>query len=128
MKAFSAGLTLVNVATMAGLLLGIVGGGLDEGFAGLALLLGLAAAIYAWIGTAPFSLRKVTPVPPPPAVAEIEARPAPDEAEHADRPSSATPSLAFLGVGGGHRFCDVRGPLVLLAPVDRWEQPQDSVA
>ena len=59
MKAFSAGLTLVNVATMAGLLLGIVGGGLDEGFAGLALLLGLAAAIYAWIGTAPFSLRKV---------------------------------------------------------------------
>ena len=27
MKAFSAGLTLVNVATMAGLLLGIVGGG-----------------------------------------------------------------------------------------------------
>ena len=59
MKAFSAGLTLVNVATMAGLLLGIVGGGLDEGFAGLALLLGFAAAIYAWIGTAPFSLRKV---------------------------------------------------------------------
>jgi len=55
MKFFSAGLTLVNVATMAGLVLGIVGGGLDEGFAGLALVLGLAAAIYAWIGTAPFS-------------------------------------------------------------------------
>ena len=66
MKAFSAGLTLVNVATMAGLLLGIVGGGLDEGFAGLALLLGLAAAIYAWIGTAPFSLRKVAAAAPPP--------------------------------------------------------------
>jgi len=65
MKAFSAGLTLVNVATMAGLLLGIVGSGLDEGFAGLALLLGLAAAVYAWIGTAPFSLRKVMPVQPP---------------------------------------------------------------
>jgi hypothetical protein len=64
MKAFSAGLTLVNVATMAGLLLGIVGGGLDEGFAGLALLLGLAAAIYAWIGTAPFSLRKAAAAPP----------------------------------------------------------------
>lgn len=58
MKLFSAGLTLVNVATMAGLLLGIVGGGLDGGFAGLALLLGLAAAIYAWIGASPFSLRK----------------------------------------------------------------------
>ena len=66
MKLFSAGLTLVNVATMAGLLLGIVGGGLDGGFAGLALLLGLAAAIYAWVGTAPFSLRKITPVPTPP--------------------------------------------------------------
>ena len=65
MKVFSAGLTLVNVATMAGLLLGMVGGGLDEGFAGLALLLGVAAAIYAWIGTAPFSLRKLTPIQPP---------------------------------------------------------------
>ena len=62
MKFFSAGLTFVSVATMAGLLLGIVGGGLDEGFAGLALLLGVAAAIYAWIGTAPFSLGKSAPV------------------------------------------------------------------
>lgn len=59
MKAFSAGLTLVNIATMVGLLLGIMGRGLDEGFAGLALVLGLAAAIYAWIGTAPFSSRTV---------------------------------------------------------------------
>ncbi|MEO8044211.1 MAG: hypothetical protein ABI674_04840, partial [Spartobacteria bacterium] len=58
MKFFSAGLTFVNVATIAGLLLGIAGGGLDGGLAGLALLLGLAAAIYAWIGTAPFSPRK----------------------------------------------------------------------
>ena len=66
MKAFSAGLTLVNVATMAGLLLGIVGGGLDEGFAGLALLLGLAAAVYAWVGTTPFSIRKVAAAAPPP--------------------------------------------------------------
>ena len=64
MKLFSAGLTLVNVATMAGLLLGIVGGGLDGGFAGLALVLGLAAAIYAWIGTAPFSVRKKVIVRP----------------------------------------------------------------
>jgi hypothetical protein len=68
MKLFSAGLTLVNVATIVGLVLGIVGGGLDEGFAGLALLLGLAAAIYAWIGTAPFSVRKIAPVEPPPAL------------------------------------------------------------
>jgi len=67
MKVFSAGLTFVNIATMAGLLLGIVGGGLDEGFAGLALVLGLAAAIYAWIGTAPFSLRKKTVAVQPPS-------------------------------------------------------------
>ena len=66
MKVFSAGLTFVNVATIAGLLLGIVGGGLDEGFAGLALVLGLAAAIYAWIGTAPFAARKVVAVPTAP--------------------------------------------------------------
>ncbi|MGI8889472.1 MAG: hypothetical protein ACR2G0_01645 [Chthoniobacterales bacterium] len=62
MKSFSAGLTLVNVATMAGLVLGIMGGGLDGGFAGLALLLGLAAAIWAWIGTSNFSPRKIVPV------------------------------------------------------------------
>ncbi|MDQ3199209.1 MAG: hypothetical protein M3Q46_08510 [Verrucomicrobiota bacterium] len=66
MKWCSAGLTLVNVATMAGLLLGIVGGGLDGGFAGLALVLGLAAAIYAWLETAPFVLRQKVVVPPPP--------------------------------------------------------------
>ena len=65
MKVFSAGLTLINVATIVGLLLGIVGGGLDEGFAGLALVLGLAASIYAWIGTTPFSLPKVAVAVPP---------------------------------------------------------------
>ena len=76
MKPFAAGLTLVNVATMAGLVLGIVGGGLNEGLAGLALALGLAAAIYAWIGTAPFSLRKkiVAVVPPQPLPKSKRAR------------------------------------------------------
>jgi hypothetical protein len=64
MKVFSAGLTFVNIATMAGLLLGIVGGGLDEGFAGLALLLGFAAAVCAWIKTEPFSVRKRVIRPP----------------------------------------------------------------
>ena len=58
MKIFSAGLTLVNVATIVGLMLGIVGGGLDGGLAGLALFLGVAAAIFAWIGT-PFLARKL---------------------------------------------------------------------
>jgi hypothetical protein len=66
MKFFSAGLTLVNVATIAGLLLGILGGGLDGGFAGLALFLGVAAAIFAWMGTAPFFARKIVARPPPP--------------------------------------------------------------
>jgi hypothetical protein len=65
MKLFSAGLTLVNIATIAGLILGILGGGLDEGFAGLALVLGVAAAIFAWVGTAPFAPRKVIAPPPP---------------------------------------------------------------
>ncbi len=64
MKFFSAGLTFVNVATIAGLLLGIVGGGLDPGLAGLALFLGLTAAVFAWIGTAPFAPRKVIAPPP----------------------------------------------------------------
>jgi hypothetical protein len=62
MKLFAAGLSLVNVATMVGLVLGIVGGGLNDGFAALALLLGLAAAIYAWIGTVPFAKRAIVPV------------------------------------------------------------------
>ena len=63
MKFFSAGLTFVNVATIAGLLLGILGGGLDEGFAGLALILGLAAAVYVWFGTSPFAKRKKVIIP-----------------------------------------------------------------
>ncbi len=66
MKFFSAGLTFVNVATIAGLLLGIIGRGLDPALAGLALFLGLAAAVFAWIGTAHFTPRKVTIPPPPP--------------------------------------------------------------
>ena len=65
MKWFSAGLTLVNVATIAGLILGIVGGGLDSGFAGLALLLAIGAAIWAWIGTSPFAIREKVIAPPP---------------------------------------------------------------
>ena len=64
MKFFSAGLTFVNVATIAGLLLGIVGSGLDGGLAGLALLIGLAAAICAWFGTAPFARRTRVVVAP----------------------------------------------------------------
>ena len=68
MKWFSAGLTFVNVATIAGLILGILGGGLDEGFAGLALVLGTAAAIWAWIGTSNFSARKRVLIAPAAAV------------------------------------------------------------
>src|SRR5204863_5548510 len=64
MKPLPAGLTLVNVATIAGLLLGIIGGGLDQGFAALALILGSAAAVLAWISTAPFSPRRIAPPEP----------------------------------------------------------------
>ena len=65
MKLFSAGLTLVNIATIFGLILGILGAGLDRGLAALALFLGVVAAILAWIGTAPFTPRKVIATPPP---------------------------------------------------------------
>ena len=63
MKFFSAGLTFVNIATIAGLVLGILGGGLNDGFAGLALLLGLVAAVFAWLGTTSFSRRKKVAAP-----------------------------------------------------------------
>src|SRR5689334_6250681 len=65
MKWFSAGLTFVNVATIAGLLLGILGSGLDEGFAGLALVLATAAAIWAWFGASPYAARQKAIVSPP---------------------------------------------------------------
>ncbi|MEO6871771.1 MAG: hypothetical protein ABI233_06075 [Chthoniobacterales bacterium] len=64
MKAFAAGLTLVNVTTVVGLLLGMLGGGLDAGFAGLALIAGCAAAIVAWIYTEPFARRALVKVAP----------------------------------------------------------------
>ena len=69
MKFFSAGLTFVNVATIAGLLLGVVGRGLDPTLGGFALFLGLVAAVFAWIGTAHFTPRKV--IVPPPAAAPL---------------------------------------------------------
>jgi hypothetical protein len=46
-------LTLVSAATVAGLLLGMLGGGLGEVGAGLALAVGVVAAIGAWAHTAP---------------------------------------------------------------------------
>lgn len=67
MKWFSAGLTFVNVATMAGLLLGILGSGLDKGLAGLALILATAAAICAWFGTSPFAVREKAILPSSPS-------------------------------------------------------------
>ena len=62
MKLLSAGLTFVNVATVAGLILGMLSGGLDSAFAGLALL-AAAAAILAWITTSSFSARKKVAIP-----------------------------------------------------------------
>jgi hypothetical protein len=64
MRPFAAGLTLVNIATITALLLGALGGGLDGGFAALALIAGCAAAIVAWIYTEPFARRAVVKVAP----------------------------------------------------------------
>src|SRR5436190_18680241 len=51
MKSLSAGLTFVNLSVVCGLLLGIVGHGLNALSAALALLCGLAFAVAAWLGT-----------------------------------------------------------------------------
>jgi hypothetical protein len=55
MKPLSAGLTLINVATVTGLILGITGGGLNRTHALIALIVGLAASILAWSQTRWFS-------------------------------------------------------------------------
>src|SRR5881227_1033907 len=51
MKWLSAGLTFVNLSVVCGLLLGIVGHGLNALSAALALLCGAAFAVAAWLGT-----------------------------------------------------------------------------
>ena len=52
MKWLAGGLTFVNAATVAALLLGIVGGGLSRGIVVAAMILGVVAAVLAWWGTA----------------------------------------------------------------------------
>jgi hypothetical protein len=51
MKLLSAGLTLVNLAVVCGLLLGMAGHGLNALSAALALVCGVAFAVAAWLGT-----------------------------------------------------------------------------
>src|SRR5882762_2889940 len=51
MKWLSAGLTFVNLSVVCGLLLGMVGHGLNALSAALALLCGVAFAVAAWLGT-----------------------------------------------------------------------------
>jgi hypothetical protein len=51
MKWLSAGLTFVNLSVVCGLLLGMVGHGLNTLSAALALLCGVAFAVAAWLGT-----------------------------------------------------------------------------
>ena len=51
MKWLSAGLTFVNVSTVSGLLLGIIGEGLNGAIAVCALTLGLLAGVYAYLAT-----------------------------------------------------------------------------
>lgn len=58
MKWFAAGVTLVNIATIAGLVLGILSGGLDSAFASLAIAAGAVAAIFAFLQSSPFAVRQ----------------------------------------------------------------------
>src|SRR4051812_8935685 len=51
MKWLSAGLTFVNFATLCGLLLGMIAGGLGRGTAILSICLGGAAAVLAYVTT-----------------------------------------------------------------------------
>jgi hypothetical protein len=51
MKLLSAGLTFVNFSVVCGLLLGMVGHGLNAWSAALALICGVAFAVAAWLGT-----------------------------------------------------------------------------
>ena len=51
MKWLSAGLTFVNLSVVCGLLLGMVGHGLNALSAALALICGVAFAAAAWLGT-----------------------------------------------------------------------------
>ena len=93
MKWFAAGLSLVNIATIAGLLLGILAGGLDEGFAILALFLGSAAAIWAWIGTSRFAPKKV--VVAKPAIALPKSKRARRRLKIREEPVAPQPRGAF---------------------------------
>ena len=124
MKFFSAGLTFVNVATIAGLLLGILGGGLDGGFAGLALFLGLAAAIYAWFGTAPVCAAERKWLPPPPTAPLPKSKRARRRMKLETPPvvavrAATAPPGHFWAWAVGIVFAHVRGPLLLLAPLGR---------
>ena len=51
MKSLSAGLIFVNLSVVCGLLLGMVGHGLNALSAALALVCGVAFAVAAWLGT-----------------------------------------------------------------------------
>src|SRR2546428_11948430 len=66
MKWLSAGLTLVNVATVSGLLLGMAAGGLNRAVAVLSICLGCILGVFAYLGTIASRARtkKVALTPP----------------------------------------------------------------
>lgn len=107
MKWFTGGITFVNTATIIGLILGVVGGGLNPSFAGLALLLAFAAAIWAWSGSSTFYPRKViaaAPAAPLPKSKRarrrmklaVEAPPPPDGKRRWDLVWAWVVGIAFL--------------------------------
>src|SRR5262249_33754473 len=65
MKWLSAGLTFVNLSVVCGLLLGMVGHGLNVLSAALALLCGVAFAAAAWLGTSDPGKRSSSPAGSP---------------------------------------------------------------
>lgn len=83
MKWLSAGLTLVNIATVASLLLGMAHGGLNRAIALLALLLGLIVAACAWLQT--FDERR--------RVTFAIGEPEPDNSSHRKRKPKSAPRI-----------------------------------
>ncbi len=129
MKFFAAGLTFVNVATMAGLILGIVGAGSMKVCRARAVSRIVAAILPGWEPQT-LPVRKKVVFSARAAAAEIEARTAPDETANRNRSRHRRRGrgVAFLGLGGRNCLYDVRGALVLLASLGGRQPLQDPVA
>lgn len=86
MKWLSAGLTLVNISTVCGLLLGIAFQGVNRSVAVVSMLVGLVAAFFAYRATGDSSAKKEAPATPPelekPESKRARRRDRVDQADH----------------------------------------------